>query len=222
MPGGVRAARSAALIGVATLVVGCGSTGGTAASTVTTTASAPLAATKTVRVVKTETVLLSSVEATTEPEPSAGATWPEPLAVGLAPSPKFVEEIDGWRLKDHWEGMVRTFDERWSAASGAGSDGDYGFPATMNGCDNQMFLVRWRAIGSGAGSVTAGWTNGAFVGASPLEVSQVDGDKVTGSSGWMSLDGCEIPVFTYKPATSADGSIRDVAYSVQQWWPSAA
>lgn len=59
------------------------------------------------------------------------------------------------------------------------------------------------------------------MGGSPNEVSDVEGDTVTGDSGFMVLDGCEVPVFTYKPVNSSSDSLRDVAYAVQQWWPSA-
>lgn len=216
----------ALLLVIALSATGCGTAAPAAeVSTTTVTATAPTVkvtrtATETVRV--TESITVAPAAPTEDPTAGASA-WPEPYALGLAPSPPFVDHISGWRLVQQWESTTRAFGGQWSAATGSEADG-YRFPATQNGCDNQMFLIRWRAVGATAGQdITASWTYPSDVGATPDQVTQVEGDKsVTGEAGWIALGGCEVPVWTLAPAGAESHNLRDIAVAVQQWYPSAA
>lgn len=58
---------------------------------------------------------------------------------GEAPSPDFPSALEGWRLVDSWSVMPRAFIGMWSDLPGPNFKT---FPATMNGCDSQLFLVR--------------------------------------------------------------------------------
>ena len=77
----------------------------------------------------------------------------------------------------------------------------------MNGCDDQRFLVRWRAIGVDA-QIDAGLADAA----------DNTTDVTTDTSGWMAFDGCEHPQVRFHGNTS---ELTDVAVSVQRYQPAA-
>jgi hypothetical protein len=83
------------------------------------------------------------------------------------------------------------------------------FPATMNGCVQQRFYVRWRSLNPNAvveasfGSVPEGF---------------VLDRPVSGFAGWQSGYGCGQPVFLLK--SSRDGStLTDIIVEVQRFVP---
>ena len=80
----------------------------------------------------------------------------------------------------------------------------------MNGCDDQRFLLRWRAINQ---AVT--------VDARPVGVTgEQSGAQVTGTAGWIDLDGCQTPQFRFHgtPPTGS-ANLTDVTVRVEQWLP---
>ncbi len=106
---------------------------------------------------------------------AAEGVWLPPDNQGQGSAPEFPSVLEGWRLQDSWNSMPRAFIGRtWTPVSGP----NYGtFPATMNGCNTQLFLVRWRALAPGA-PVEARWTYG------PQQ-----GKSLTSDAGWMSRPG---------------------------------
>lgn len=46
------------------------------------------------------------------------------------------------------------------------------------------------------------------------------GDTVTGAAGWMSLDGCQAPLFQFKPGAD-QGSLTDVTIAIERYRPTA-
>lgn len=140
--------------------------------------------------------------------------WPVALyAIGIAPSPQFPATLDGWRMSNKWSDRPRAF-----GGPGAGGDpsagtrlagpGNKKFPATMNGCNNQRFLVRWRAVNDGA-LIDAYWLDAV---GRPRQI-------VTATAGWMAVGGCETPTFHYSDQNTGPGNLSDVAVDVQQWLP---
>lgn len=73
---------------------------------------------------------------------------------------------------------------------------------SMNGCDDQRFLVRWNAAGSAA-----------RIGAGLADTAGSVSDVVTDSSGWTAFDGCQTPEFRSHANTN---ELIDLAVSVQQ------
>jgi serine/threonine protein kinase len=178
------------------------------ATTVTTTAAAP-PRTTTVRPPGTSKSVAAAPQAaptsTTTPPPDVDwADGPSPNIVRTGTPPQFPESLEGWRLQNQWDVTPRAFDTDWTDLPGA----DYtDFPSTMNGCDNQRFLVRWRVLDEEA-TITAIWADDA----------NTEHERVLGSAGWFDLDGCEHPAIHL--AQGANGStLSDVAVSVQQYWP---
>jgi hypothetical protein len=176
------------------------------------------AATVTVTVSPTATVTVTapaaaSVPASAAPTPSATDTkaktessWsPDADQIGLAPSPYFPGHLMGWELHRKWTALDRAFTGgQWMPLSGSGYTP---FPSTMNGCGAQRFLVRWRAVNPNA-RVAARWADAAGGG----------GKIVTGTAGWMNVNGCLSPEF--RLLGSSDGStLTDVTAAVQQLWP---
>lgn len=77
------------------------------------------------------------------------------------------------------------------------------FPATMNGCAHQRFLIRWRTFG------------GARVSAQLVSTPDLvpDSQPAIGTAGWISTHGCLQPAWSN---LSAD-SLEDVVASWQVW-----
>lgn len=147
---------------------------------------------------------LPSATSPQPPNPSVNSeVWLDSVnAGGGSPLPEFPKTLEGFRLGSAWNVMPRAFEGQKTSAPGP----DYGgFPATMNGCDDQRFLIRWRAVNDSA-EIMASWSGDVASGLSPS------------SAGWLALDGCETPQFEL--AGSADGStLSDVSIDVQQWVP---
>nr|WP_271209019.1 serine/threonine-protein kinase [Rhodococcus wratislaviensis]GLK33465.1 hypothetical protein GCM10017611_03070 [Rhodococcus wratislaviensis] len=147
--------------------------------------------------------LASAGEVSTAAAPSNPA-WPGPLGMGLAPSPELPPNLPQWALQNTWNLTTRAFADEWSKAPGPGQSR---FPATMNGCNNQRFLVRWRAVNPNA-----------TVLATNLNAIDSSGEQVTGNAGWMDLDGCHTPAFQFSDSKDAS-NLTDVAIAIQQWQP---
>ena len=120
-------------------------------------------------------------------------------------APDFPLELDHWTLQSEWSTLPRAFTDQWSLAAGPSYDE---FPATMNGCNDQRFLVRWRVVDEGVDVRAA-------------MVDTVGGvwKQTSGHAGWMDLDGCYTPGFQLVGPTDAGSTLVDVAVEVQQYWP---
>ncbi|WP_207843031.1 DUF2510 domain-containing protein [Williamsia soli] len=139
--------------------------------------------------------------------PLAGDPWAQSQQVDLieiGDPPEFPASLDQWSLTQSWDVTQRAFENQETPIPGP----DFStFPATMNGCDNQRFLVRWRVLNPNATVV-----------ASLADANGTAVNNATGSSGRMDSDGCLTPQFEF--AESSDASnLTDIAVSVQRWSP---
>ncbi len=135
--------------------------------------------------------------------------WSESIdTVRVGSPPPFPSSLDHWRFDTEWDDTPRAFSGQWSAVAGADSDR---FPATMNGCDSGLFLVRWRAV-STRSVVRSTYQHSGATG------NEFMGESRSGTTGWMILDQCQIPQFTLE-RDSAGSTLTDVAVSVQHYWP---
>ncbi|MFC9355159.1 protein kinase [Rhodococcus sp. NPDC057014] len=150
------------------------------------------------------TVPASASEPSTAKEVPSNAAWPGPLSMGLAPSPELPQSLPQWALQNTWNLTSRAFADQWSTAPGPGHGR---FPATMNGCNNHRFLVRWRVVNPNATVI-----------ATNLNAVDSPGEQVTGTAGWMDLDGCHTPAFQFSASTNAS-NLTDVAIAIAQWQP---
>ncbi|MCK0517646.1 hypothetical protein [Williamsia sp. DF01-3] len=141
-------------------------------------------------------------------DPLPGRAWAESQQVDLIETgdpPEFPTRLEQWALQQTWDATPRAFKGQETAVPGPGFTK---FPATMNGCDNQRFLVRWRVLNPDATVV-----------ASLADVNGTVVNNATGSAGRMDLDGCLTPQFEF--AESGDASnLTDITVAVQQWSPS--
>jgi serine/threonine protein kinase len=115
--------------------------------------------------------------------------------------PPFPEEVPGYSLDDEDRQTVRVFsgEKQWRTLDD--------FPATMNGCDQQRFYVRWRSLDPTA-DVEATWLT--------YDGSDVLSKAVRGSAGWQSSDGCSQPAFRLHSGRS-ESTLTDVVVDVQRW-----
>ncbi len=154
---------------------------------------------------ETATTTASSLPKTTATQSTASGAWSAgPNKAGGPPVPLFPASLPAWRLNDSWDVTSPAVVGDWTPASGA----DNGlFPSTVNGCQLQRFLVRWRAVEDQA-RIEAHWANAAGI----------PGASVTGHAGWFDLDGCTTPQFRF---VASDGvSTRSaVAVAVQEYFP---
>jgi serine/threonine protein kinase len=114
--------------------------------------------------------------------------------------PAFPDEVPGYSLGDQNRETVRIFDDKqWQIIDQ--------FPATMDGCDQHRFYVRWRSLDPTA-EVEATWVSS--------DGSEVAKKSVRGSAGWQSNYGCSQPAFRLR---SSDGGSThdDVVVEVQRW-----
>lgn len=118
----------------------------------------------------------SDTSGTTPLVESTESDWPGTNSIGLAPSPEFPQSLPQWISKNYWSLTARAFPSDWSPAPGPAQSK---FPSTMNGCNNQRFLVRWRTLNPNATVI-----------ATDMDAAGRPGKQVSGSSGWMDLDGC--------------------------------
>ena len=141
--------------------------------------------------------------------PPAPAQWPQLADVlkvvraGQSPPP-FPTAAKGYSFSRSVRTTVRAFaGTQWSTVTD--------FPATMNGCNQQRFYIRWRSLNSSAA------IRATFV-SSPDDI--VLNKPVTGTAGWQSGYGCGQPAFLL-PGTGSDGStLADLVVEYQVWTPS--
>ncbi|WP_157519466.1 hypothetical protein [Modestobacter sp. Leaf380] len=120
--------------------------------------------------------------------------------------PEFPRDLDGWALQNTWSVLPRAFEgQDWTLVPGADYDT---FPSTMNGCDTQRFLVRWRVLADDV-EVEAGL----------LDAIGDGGSSLSGSNGYMSFDGCLTPAFRLPETNSEYSTLTDVTTEVQQYYP---
>jgi hypothetical protein len=166
--------------------------------------------------------VVSTVAATATPTVSATASsaWPSTIpprqagVIGVAPSPPFPTTLVEWRRQAAWNTMPRAFSGTgWTALSGPSWSR---FPSTMNGCDDQRFLVRWRAVSHNA-QVAARWVNSGEALPTP-DVTGTAGKQVIANAGWMDVDGCQTPQVRLV-RDSSGSTLTDVTVDVQQLVP---
>jgi serine/threonine protein kinase len=143
--------------------------------------------------------------------PSSSATlprreeWPALSGVlraaplGTRP-PAIPTAVEGYEVSQTWKTTVRAFEgTEWSTL--------FEFPATMNGCSQQRFYVRWRSLNPDA------VVEATFVSSPDLIVMN---EPAEGAVGWQSGYGCGQPAFRIRQST--DGStLADVAVEVSRW-----
>jgi hypothetical protein len=142
--------------------------------------------------------------ASTSATQSTSAWSAGPNKTGGSPIPVFPDSLPGWRLNSSWDATTRATVADWAPAKGP-DNGD--FPTTVNGCNAQRFLVRWRANDDQA-RIEARWINAAGI----------SGQSVSGHAGWFDLDGCTTPQFRF---ITSDGvaTRSSVNVSVQRYFP---
>ncbi|TDC81266.1 hypothetical protein E1193_15245 [Micromonospora sp. KC606] len=124
--------------------------------------------------------------------------------------PIFPDVLPGWRLEREWRATVRAFADQWVSLRTANGEFFREYPATMNGCGNHRFRLRWRSISGGPVRFACG-TVGSDIGTIvehelPEPVAQ----------GWAQLHGCGWPLWRYM--VQRDGSnLGDITVEVQHW-----
>ncbi|GIG93168.1 hypothetical protein [Plantactinospora endophytica] len=116
--------------------------------------------------------------------------------------PDWPQSFPGYNLGVQGNTTVRVFGGEGGLATIPG------FPATMNGCAHQRFLIRWRSLGD-----------------VPIAASLVSApDLITvepaayGTAGWMSSHGCGQPAWGI---VHDDSRIEDISVTWQVWVPTA-
>lgn len=119
------------------------------------------------------------------------------------PVPDAPGEWGDYVLDGSWDGQVRVFEGQADEPVRGEDDGQ--FPATMNGCGTQMYLVTFRSV------------------AEPVlldaQLINAVGEPVASeilNGGWMLGTNCVTPSFAFDSST-ADGSLTDVAYTVYSY-----
>ncbi len=136
----------------------------------------------------------ASTTKTTSSSQSPESFWSaQPDKVGGTLAPAFPTKLANWHLTASWDATVRAFDTTWSNIPG--SDGGI-FPSTMNGCDEQLFLVRWRALEKGP-IIDAQWID---------DTNKPGGKVASGNAGWFILDSCETPALRYDDKSPQGGT----------------
>lgn len=125
--------------------------------------------------------------------PNTSPTWPDPLTAvsssHLGAPPPFPEKPSGWTLTRSWTVRARAFTGEWTPVAGVASD-NYRFPASQNGCDQGLFLVRWRNIEDTDTAIRYGVITG--VASTNPPIAQPSEPQI-GRAGWLVLDGCQTP-----------------------------
>lgn len=142
------------------------------------------------------------------------AAWTITDQIGVAPSPPFPTALAGWRLHASWNTLPRAFTGTdWTTISGPDLST---FPSTMNGCNDQRFLVRWRAVSQSA-QIAARWVDSGKALPTP-NATGTAGKQVVANAGWVDIDGCQTP--QVRLVSDSNGStLADVTVDVQQLVP---
>jgi len=138
-------------------------------------------------------------------------TWPASgnHAGADEPAPAFPPALPGWKLTSVWTQTTRAFTGQWRPLAGPrGVD----YPATMNGCSQQRFLVRYRVLNENT-TVIPGWTHSP-----PANNQGAPEPTVTPAhSGWLALNGCQVPMFTFGVTDDSNTNLADVAVEIQRY-----
>lgn len=157
----------------------------------------------------------SSSSALKAPSSADGPWASEPIdTIGIGDPPAFPPTLAHWTLTGQWSDLPRAFveaDQSWTVAVGPNATS---FPATMNGCDDGRFLVRWRAVDSGVSVIAAAGRPDGQMGVEGPVLKQA-----SGPSGWMDIDGCYAPVFRMGAALNNGQNLEDVTVQVQEYQP---
>ncbi len=142
--------------------------------------------------------------------PSIAPTW---NTVGTSNSmlagqgPPFPADLNGWQRQREWTEITRAFTGQWTSVCGSDACPNP-YPATMNGCADQRFLIRWRSLGDPvlfAYGDVSGTTN-------PIVEQQM---SAPAQQGWAELTGCLWPLWQYQ--SGLPSTLGDIAVSVQHW-----
>ena len=130
--------------------------------------------------------------------------------------PDFPSEVVGYRLASTETLTSRAFTGSLNQV--------YEVVATMNGCANQRFYLRWRTLNQEM-SVKAVWTYPRLLDAKgelAEPVVEEQGGSAMGKSGWMSSYGCTIPAFEVAdhPYSGPGEPLTDVVVELRIWTPS--
>lgn len=127
------------------------------------------------------------------------------VAAGASP-PAFPTEVAGYELSYEDKVTSRAFEGSTREVSD--------LPATMNGCGQQRFYVRWRSLATGY-TLEATWVYQAMeAGGEPVLESA--GGTASGNAGWMSSYGCTQPGFRLIESPGP-GNLTDVVVEYQVW-----
>ncbi|MGN9763771.1 hypothetical protein ACTMS2_01195 [Micromonospora sp. SD12] len=124
--------------------------------------------------------------------------------------PIFPDVLPGWRLVREWRATVRAFADQWASLRTADGEFFSEYPATMNGCSNHRFRLRWRSI-DGVPVRFACGTVASDVGT----LVEEELPEPT-AQGWAQLHGCGWPLWRY--VLQRDGSnLGDIVVEIQHW-----
>lgn len=190
----------AALVLISTLgVSACSSSTSDTPNTTSATASSTSTATETTTAETTTTAASTTAENSDE--------WGAVGGMGEG-SQAFPKSRDGYTLDTEWDSQSRAFEDTVTLI-GDETDAEE-FTPTMNGCNLTDYLVRWRTVDEDR-TVTAYAVD---------SVGDTHGE-VTGSDGWLHLDGCHVPGFEFDSADDDISNLADITVTVQTWRPSA-
>lgn len=152
--------------------------------------------------------------ASTPPPTTPAATpttpsWPTTPQAGPG-AQAFPTVLPHWSLSTSWDDhALRTFTGQWVPMDGKDFQT---FPDTMNGCDQQLFLIRWRALSPNA-RLRVGYGNSYADPSVPVQNLATAGD-----SGWIVTDGCGVPEWQFL-GDGQGSTLMDLTVEVQQYVP---
>ena len=144
--------------------------------------------------------------------PGVTATWSTGITsdtLHAGQGPAFPDKLDGWQQQRDWTEITRAFTGQWTSVCGSNTCNDP-YPATMNGCANQRFLIRWRSLNDPVlfayGEVTG-------------DIGTIAEKQLTepATQGWAELTGCSWPLWQYTDGHPS--TLGDITVAVQQWTP---
>lgn len=153
-----------------------------------------------------------SAETSSEPgsDPNPPEVDPAALLEGVGidvveypPVPGAPESWGNYVLDGSWDGQVRVFEGNGLEPI-RGEDGQQ-FPATMNGCGTQTYLVTFRSI-----------AEPVLLKAQLINAVGEPADSEVLNGGWMLGTNCVTPSFAFHSSTG-DGNLTDVAYTVHRY-----
>lgn len=137
--------------------------------------------------------------------PGPSASWAADTPTGGPQSPAPVpSQPSGWRLSARWTTTLELPGPgTWAVAAGQHGGA---FPVLGETCETQFFVVRWRS--EPALPVEAGW--GPFPVADIPAADLVTRHLPPATSGWLSLDGCDRPLWSRAGATAGGRIVAEI------------